>query len=132
MTINNKASNIYYALAFVWAGCILFATLAKGATLTQLHLSDLFAFDKPIHMTLFGVQAWLIIKARAKSDRDDFMKIVLYSCIFSTFYGVLTEILQGMLVQQGRSFDYFDILADAMGCLIVYLWFRRKRKQFAQ
>ena len=132
MTIKNNAPILYYSLAFVWAGCILFATLAKGGTLTELHLADLFAYDKPIHMTLFGMQAWFLIKAKGKNYRGDFMKIVLYACIISALYGVLTEILQGIFVMQGRSFDYFDILADAMGCLVVYLLFWRKRKQFAR
>ena len=132
MKSEKNAPIIYYMLAFLWAGCILFATLAKGGTLVQLHLQNLFAFDKPIHMTLFGMQAWFLIKARAKSNEVDFMKIVFYSCLFSTLYGVLTEILQGILVSQGRTFDYFDILADAMGCSIIYAGFWFRRKSFAQ
>ena len=83
-------------------------------------------------MTLFGLQAWFLIKAQTGKPTKHFMKIVLYACITSTLYGVLTEVLQGVFVLLGRSFDYFDMIADALGCLVVYVWFWRKRKQFAQ
>jgi hypothetical protein len=121
-----------YWLALLWALCILFATLASTGTLTSLHLEDLFGYDKPIHAFLFGTQAWLIVKGRMKTSYRKWMRVVLYACLISLLYGIVTEILQGIIVLLGRSFDYFDMLGDAFGCVIVYGWFWMKRKQFAQ
>jgi len=132
MNLRLLYSNKYYALAFLWAAFILFATLASGHALRHFNILDIFAYDKPIHATLFGAQAWFLIKGRIRSPYNNYMNIVLYACIFSTLYGVLTEILQGVFVMQGRSFDVMDMLGDAVGCAIVYIWFRWRRKQFAQ
>ncbi len=86
-----KAVYIYmkgYIFAFLWAMFILFATIANVSTLHKLHLSDLFAFDKPIHMTLFGVQALLLIKARFKFAQENYRNLVFMYCeciIWSTY-----------------------------------------------
>jgi glycopeptide antibiotics resistance protein len=47
----------------------------------------------------------------------------------SIAYGVLTEVLQGVITTT-RFFDYFDMLANALGCMIVWLLIRN-RKQVA-
>ncbi|MEI6508761.1 MAG: VanZ family protein [Bacteroidota bacterium] len=130
--MKNNFINIYYLLSIAWAFCILFATLSSSASLSGFNLLDIFQYDKPIHATLFGVQAWLLIKARTKSSHKNFLQIVLFSCLISTGYGVLTEILQGIFVLLGRSFDVMDMFADAIGCAVVYFWFRFKNKPFAQ
>jgi hypothetical protein len=122
----------YYFLACAWALFVLIATLTSSGTLSKFNLSALFGFDKPIHFVLFGMQAWLLIKARIKNNTTPFIKIVFTSCFISALYGITTEILQGIFVWLGRGFDYDDMIADALGCLLVYVWFWLKRKQFAQ
>ena len=118
--------------AILWGAFILFATLTSGGTLSRFHLSELFNYDKPIHMFLFGAQSWLIIAGRRKSAYKNDMNIVLYSCIIGMGFGIITELLQGFIVLFGRSFDVMDMIADALGCLVVYVWFWLKHKPFAQ
>jgi VanZ family protein len=57
--------------------------------------------------------------------------MITYACLLSALYGVLIELLQKFYFE-GRSFDYFDMLANILGCLIVWIWFTRKAKMLAQ
>lgn len=120
---------IQYRYALLWALFILFACGAPSGTLESLQLKDLFSYDKPIHAILFGTQAWLIIRVRNRAL--PVMKPVTVACLLSAAYGVLIEVLQKFYFE-GRSYDYFDMLANTFGCLVVWLWFYSKRKQFAQ
>lgn len=121
-----------YLYSILWALFILFACGAPTTTLVSLHLKDLFGYDKPIHMFLFGTQAWLIIRARIRYEYGyRFTHVIAWACLLSAAYGVLIEVLQKHYFV-GRAYDYFDMLANVLGCLIVYVWFWRKRKQFAQ
>ena len=116
----------YYIPAFVWAAFILFATIANVSTLESLQLRDLFAYDKPIHMFLFGTQAYLLMYAWYKT-RGLQHTTVLYICLVSILYGVLTECLQGFLTTT-RSFDYLDMIGDTAGVVVVYVGYRFWRK----
>src|SRR5688500_15884419 len=99
-----------YALVFLWAAFILLACGASPGTFQTLHLSDLFSYDKPIHAILFGVQAWLIIKANAVNGRAP-RQVVFVAGIIAASYGALIEVLQ-LFWFEGREYDYFDMIAD--------------------
>ncbi|MFN9582616.1 MAG: hypothetical protein ACK566_08120, partial [Bacteroidota bacterium] len=88
-----STSKSYIALATAWAIFILFATIANVSTLKALRLSDLFAYDKPIHMLLFGMQAWLVYRCHKQADT----KFLTIACLASFMYGILTELLQSWL-----------------------------------
>lgn len=107
-------------LPLIWALFILFATIANTSTLKQLSLQSLFAFDKPIHALLFGVQAWLWARAVSLSSNR-----LLLICLGTAAYGVLTEVLQSWLTTS-RTFDVYDMLADGIGCVVVWVIYRRK------
>lgn len=123
MTKPITISKPYIALATVWAMFILFATIANVQTLEALRLSDLFAFDKPIHMMLFGTQAWLIYRSKKQAGNT----FLTTACIASFTYGILTELLQAWLTTT-RFFDYFDMLANGLGCVVVW-WRLRPSKR---
>lgn len=103
-----------------WAFFILFATIANTSTLEELSLQSLFAFDKPIHALLFGIQAWLWARAVSLNPNK-----LLLICLSTAAYGVLTELLQGWLTTS-RTFDVYDMLANGIGCMVVWLIYRRK------
>lgn len=113
-----------YRYAILWALFILFACGAQPGTLARLRLEDLFGYDKPIHAFLFGMQSWLLIKARLPFSANH-RKTILLACIMSACYGATIELLQKW-VFVGRSYDYFDMLANTLGCIIVYLIARKK------
>ncbi len=123
-----KQTKLYhYKLAIAWAMLILFACGAQPGTLAQLKLEDLFGYDKPIHALLFGVQAWLFIKANLKYSNQNPKRNIAIWCIISAAYGALIELMQKFIFT-GRSYDYFDMIANALGCLIVYFVVSKKIK----
>lgn len=117
------------AYAIAWALFILIACGAPGSTFKELQLEDILGYDKPIHAILFGVQAYLLI--RVLRNRTPLSKMISYACLMSAGYGVLIEFLQKFYFE-GRAYDYYDMMANTFGCLIVWLWFRRKSKLLAQ
>jgi hypothetical protein len=120
---------VKYTYAILWASFILFATIANTQTLEELSLKSLFEFDKPIHMVLFGMQAWLMINAKFSNVYKSYKTVVIWCCVISAAYGLFTEFLQEILTTS-RTFDYYDFIADSIGCLIVCIWLLRKRKVF--
>jgi uncharacterized membrane protein len=102
-------------LHWIWAGFILFATIANARTLEQLRLSELFAYDKPIHMILFGVQTALLLRAYFHHPYTKRTLITVVAVVVG--YGFVTELLQA-LITTSRQFDYFDLVANTAGCLI--------------
>lgn len=116
-----------YKLPIAWAMVILFACGANPGTLAQLRLEDLFGYDKPIHALLFGMQAWLGIQASLHKSNASPKKIIVQWCIAAALYGALIELMQKFIFT-GRSYDYFDMMANMLGCLIVYFIAKRKLK----
>lgn len=108
-----------YKYALLWALFILFACGANPGTLAQLKLEDLFGYDKPIHAFLFGMQAWLGIKASMRASKASTPKIITQWCFTAATYGASIELMQKFIFT-GRSYDYFDMLANTLGCVIVY------------
>jgi VanZ family protein len=107
-----------YWAAIIWALFILFATIANTQTLDKLELSELFKHDKIIHLILFGTQTWLLVYGRTQSIYKSYKNVVIVCAVISSFYGLLTEVLQGVLTSS-RTFDYYDWAADSVGCLLV-------------
>ena len=120
-----------YRLSVLWALFALFLCGVNGSSLPKISF-DLFEIDKPAHMALFGIQAWIIYyegvwKAKV-AEKEKVWKVSLQAFLWSALYGALIEGLQ-MTVFVGRSFDWADMLADAIGALtvfVLYTWFRPK------
>jgi VanZ family protein len=119
MQLKHKNILNTYKLTIGWAVLILFACGANPGTLAKLKLEDLFGYDKPIHALLFGMQAWLGIKASLQNSTSSPKKIILGWCVIAAMYGALIELMQKFIFI-GRSYDYFDMLANTLGCVIVY------------
>ena len=88
---------------------ILIAVLIPGPSIPDI-ADNILGFDKVIHFCMFYV--WSI------AIRFDFQKNFKWPLTWLTgaSFGVLTEILQ--LFAEDRTFDYFDMLADAIGVSI--------------
>jgi VanZ family protein len=120
-----------YRLSVLWALFALFLCGVNGSSLPKISF-DLFEIDKLAHMALFGIQAWIIYyegvwKAKV-AEKEKVWKVTLQAFLWSALYGALIEGLQ-MTVFVGRSFDWADMLADAIGALtvfVLYTWFRPK------
>ena len=90
---------------------IIIAVLIPGSNLPDVNIGG---YDKLIHMVMFA--SWAVA-VRYDFDRKPFRyaKVFLAGVLFSA----LTEVLQ--ILVEGRSFDIYDMVADAGG-LIIGLW----------
>lgn len=84
---------------------IVIAVLIPGKDLPDVHIGG---YDKLIHMAMFAAWA-LAVRYDFRRRPLSYFIIVAVGILFSA----LTEVLQ--LLVEGRSFDVYDMGADALG-----------------
>lgn len=115
-SVNNFLRYIrIFVLPIYWA--ILTYMLLKPAHLTEEAWYAFNGADKIVHIAIFALFGALFRLSFSK------MSISLY-CIITIAYGILTEVLQGVM-NVGRSMEFLDLLADALGLGIGYLFAER-------
>lgn len=111
----------YYKIAFyIWTG-ILF-TLTSIPKL-QSPLDDSLNIDKLAHFIVYLIFAYLFMKMF--NEKQYIQKLKLLS-ILAVLVPIFDELHQ--IPIPGRSFSYFDILADFLGFLAVIIYFKIKLK----
>ncbi len=109
--------------ALLWAFLILLLCLLPGSAIPELTFLDWLKPDKLVHLFLFGVLAFFLVKAFTYPNTV----YILYnyprfiSIAISSMYGVLVEIIQEYCIP-GRYGDVYDSIADAAGAFIG-IWF---------
>jgi VanZ family protein len=131
--VRNRISNSVflnvYGPAILWGILILIATLTPGKSLPS---SSLFKFDKVIHMGIFGIFAWLVLRAYFLShiDRSNKSKLIVYAivCVATILFGVSIEGMQQFIPDRGA--DIYDVLANSIGIfgaqILFYLFHKSK------
>lgn len=118
--------------ALLWALFILGLCALPGSAFPELTFLDWLKPDKLVHLFLFGVLSFLII--RAFSSQTQILLLRSYPKMFSigisSIYGVLIETLQEYCIP-GRYGDVFDSIADAAGAFIGIWFFNYYRKRRA-
>jgi len=107
-------------LLLIWAiicsGIITYFCLTDSSNIPAINFPSI---DKIVHFCFhFGFTiSWILFfkKELKGKDADDY-KAYLVSFIFSVFFGITIEILQGALTVT-RSADVTDVLANALGAL---------------
>lgn len=119
----------YYVPAIVWALFILIVCLVSPRHIPKVEWQFI-SPDKAVHFGLFFIQTLLIVFAFYKRKQLRF-KIMLITTISVILYGMLMELLQ-MVMRLGRSADWDDVLANALGAvfaLLLYFVFYRSLLQ---
>jgi VanZ family protein len=120
----------YQLPLFIWAAIIFW--LSSLTTLPHIKIPIIDA-DKLAHMSVFFVFCWFSRRALFFQTALPILKRWSLVCAFllTCLYGYFDEVHQ--LYVQGRTYDYFDMLADAIGALLFVILFtildRRKDKQ---
>jgi hypothetical protein len=120
-----KLSQFLPAIIWFIIANILF--LMPGDDVPTSSFLDEIYFDKWVHAGLFGGIVFLTAYPFIKMGRLS-KKLLIKISIAGICYGIFIEILQKYVAIE-RDFDYTDILADAVGCLLGYLaslWLQRK------
>jgi VanZ family protein len=109
--------------ALAWALFILALCALPGRVIPQLTFLDWLKPDKIVHLFLFGVLSFLLIKAFTEQVSVALLAAhpAVSSILISSIYGVLIELLQEYCFS-GRTGDVFDAMADSLGAL-AGLWF---------
>ena len=94
--------------AILWTLLILFACFTPSADIPRV---DIPLIDKWTHVVLFGVFSFLWLCARPVLTS----KRVISLLIISVSFGAVIELLQGLLTFLGRSMEFWDAVADAIG-----------------
>ncbi|WMJ72873.1 VanZ family protein [Cytophagaceae bacterium ABcell3] len=113
----------YNIFAIAWGILVLFLTLFPGQEMPDLSVWDMFSFDKFAHIFVFAVQVFLLIVGFTKQYTFDTLRKhpVRYAILFSFLLGFLIEFFQSLI--PGRGFDYFDLVADFVGCVLGWVGF---------
>lgn len=109
-------------LAALWTLLILTACFLPGREVPDVHIPFM---DKWVHFVLFGGFSFLWLCSRARATQRT--GIVVFGA--SVLLGYMVELIQGSGLTTGRSYDVYDIYADAVGGLlgVLLFFFLRKR-----
>jgi len=84
---------------------------------------DLFAPDKLVHLFIFGLLQWLLLKESGNGEKETRKDNIATTLIVSLGYAALTELLQWKLFIN-RQGSVWDFVADAVGILTGWLVYR--------
>lgn len=121
----------YNIWGIIWIIIILIACSTPGE---QLPPAPFFNFDKLIHFFFYGMLQLLVLRGLLLQYQFKFIRknYLIISFIFSSFYGILIEFLQGY-VFRNRSLDTHDMIANVIGvALATIVWlllFQKKMKR---
>ncbi len=113
--------NKYNKIAFyIWAGVVF--TLTSIPKL-QSPLDDSLNIDKLAHFIVYMIFAYLFMKM---FDTKQYIQKLKLLCVLAVIIPIFDELHQ--IPISGRSFSYYDILADFLGFLTVIIYFKIKLK----
>lgn len=119
----------YYLPALLWIGLILFLCTLPGSDIPQISLLDKLHADKIVHVVLFGgIVIW--ISYGFYKQKGHISNLTLFFIAFlAAAYGLAIEYIQKYMVVN-RSFDMWDVVADAAGAIAGIFIFKFIGKRF--
>jgi len=112
-------------LSILWTVVIFALCAMPGEYIPSQSWMDLLSVDKFVHtfifFTLFTLIAIFSFKIRLKTL---YFYLYLLACML---YGVSLEWMQAVFFRN-RSFDYHDMIANAIGCLLALFFIERIKK----
>jgi VanZ family protein len=81
---------------------------------------DLYAPDKLVHLFIFGVFVYSLLKGFVQNPVLSFRIASFYSLLISIAFGGITELLQ-VYIFTYRQGSIYDFIADGIGSLVGYL-----------
>lgn len=104
----------------------MFLTLSPGGYFPKINsFWSLFSPDKLVHLFIFGVLAFLLLKGTENQyGKTGNRYKILVPLSITILTGISTEILQAML-PVGREASQYDAIANIFGCFAGYLIFRK-------
>lgn len=111
-------------LCLVYLFLIIFLSLSPPTQLPKIILFP--EADKLIHLLMYAGLGWLVMWAFYKKHLSKIIRIFLLLSV--PVWGTLMELMQ-LFMHQGRSFSWFDILANLVGAVLGVLVFKRMERR---
>lgn len=116
--------------AIVWWIISLALFTMPGSAIPNAGWFEIFQVDKWVHIFLFFVMVFLFYRPLLKHHVEvGKHRWQITIPLLAVLYGIVIEILQHSVIPN-RSFDTWDIAADAVGCLLA--WYKWGRKTMAK
>jgi VanZ family protein len=116
----------YQLPLIIWAAFIFWLSSLKSLPHV---ITPIISADKLAHMSVFFVFCWFSRRALYFQSAVFFLKkrSLIAAFLLTCFYGYFDEVHQ--LFVPGRTYDYFDLLADAIGALLFVILFQFSVRQ---
>ncbi len=121
-----KPRFIYFIPGIIWFIISFVLLTLPGTKIPKISWMDFYQSDKIVHIIMFFTLCFLFSFAIKKSDRK--YSLIAYIAIVGLVYGIAMEFVQKYCIPF-RSCDVDDMIADGIGCLIAYVWWRRQFKK---
>ncbi|MCK4535691.1 MAG: VanZ family protein [Desulfuromonadales bacterium] len=126
MPLSNNQSNIIWSclvfrllVLLIWCALILWLSLDPSPP----RLPGIFGWDKLLHALAYGLLALLVARVLVCLCNGQNHGAWWQAWLVATLFGLLLEVLQ-MTMHNGRTAEWGDLLADALGALVVCVLFR--------
>jgi VanZ family protein len=116
----------YYVYTFLYCSGIFW--LSSRPVPANLPAKDILGIDKVAHAVIFGGLAILVAQGMMSTGKERSRRLLFWiPVIFATCYGLFDECHQLFVPQ--RTFDLWDLVADALGAIVAAAgWHRRQDK----
>lgn len=121
----------YYLPAMGWVILILFLCTLPGKAVPTVGFLDMLHIDKVAHFFLFGGMVLLLAYGYFRQKGSISTRMLALIVLSVTGYGLAIEFIQKYLIPN-RSFDLWDLAADAAGAIAGALIFRFIGRRFLQ
>jgi hypothetical protein len=113
--------------AVLWLIISTFLLTLPGAAFPKDDWFNKVGFDKWVHAVMFTIMValWCWALLRVYTDSNKLKRVFLLVAIIWLGYGIIMEFVQLYFIIN-RSFDVWDIAADALGCIIGYAFSRMR------
>jgi VanZ family protein len=124
-----KIKLFLFVPAIIWFFLSLWLLTMPGSQIPHEDWFDTLQVDKWVHIALFFVLCFLFMYPLRKMDIKSSAQLfwLLLITVSAILYGTAMEFVQRDFVPN-RSFDVWDIMADAIGCAIAFFWCRKKSR----
>jgi VanZ family protein len=119
---NTLFSPLKYWKSIIWAIIIAIGLFTSGDKLPKHRFFDFEQMDKVLHLLIFGFLQFLILFDIYQNNVIITRKHIIFSLVISIGYGILTEIIQYVLISK-REGSIFDLFADITGIMLSMAFF---------
>ena len=118
--------NLLLLALFLWVICITTLSLTSFNSFPKIAPVN---SDKYVHFVFYFILTLLLVLNAL--NKTTLRKVVVFSFLATVFYGIIIEILQGVLTED-RKPELADVLSNTVGSFLasIFILLNRKRLNF--